>query len=338
METELISLIVPCYNVEAYLDDCLKSIEKQTYENFEVILVNDGSMDGTLDKILKFCKRFPKARFIDQKNQGVSMSRNNAVKASKGDYVCFCDADDVLHCDYLKTLYSAIKKFDADCSVVRYKWISENKKFFETKPLKDALKDTKSFSDKDEIMTEYFCGRFGFGPCNKLYKKQIFEKINKDFELFNGAMNYGEDAEFNTRYFEKINKIVLVEERLYYYRQRKNGAIYGKFNEKKLAVFNWIDTGKSLDKTIYKNAQNYILAREAMLSLEMLYRIKHSDYKNSEKIKELYLRFKQNKKYVIRGKKMPWYLRISMPLVPLYLKISLGRRMRTPKNKKTLSV
>ena len=55
METELISLIVPCYNVEAYLDDCLKSIEKQTYENFEVILVNDGSTDGTLDKILKFC-------------------------------------------------------------------------------------------------------------------------------------------------------------------------------------------------------------------------------------------------------------------------------------------
>lgn len=327
MKDVLISVVVPCYNVSKYLGDCFKSISDQTYKNFEIIFVNDGSTDDTLEKIKAFCSENKFAHFIDQKNQGVSVARNNGVKASKGEFVCFLDADDFWHCDALRNMHKALTESNADCAVMRYKWVSDSQKYIKTKSSKnEKLIKTKIYEDKDMIMSYFFSGKFGFGPWNKLYKKQVFKLLNEDNNLFDKEMSYGEDAEFNTRYFDKTNKVAYINEKLYFYRQRKGGAIYSKFNTKKLSIFKWIETANNLDKDIYIETQNYIKAREAMINLEMLFRIINSEYSDLDIIQKLYFGFCDNKKYISKSKNFPSYLKFSAPMVPLYLKMALGKR------------
>ena len=117
----MISLIVPVYNVEEYLEECLESIRKQTYQDIEVILVNDGSTDGSKAICKHFCQTDKRFRLINQKNQGQSVARNHGVKESLGEYIMFVDSDDVIKANILDVLLSYMKA-DVDlveCSLVR---------------------------------------------------------------------------------------------------------------------------------------------------------------------------------------------------------------------------
>ena len=100
----MISVIVPVYNVEEYLDECLESISHQTYTDIEVILVNDGSTDGSREICERYCQQDPRFHLINQENQGQSVARNNGVAVSKGEFVTFVDSDDILRVDLLNQL------------------------------------------------------------------------------------------------------------------------------------------------------------------------------------------------------------------------------------------
>ena len=102
----MISVIVPVYNVEEYLEECLDSIQCQTYSNIEVILVNDGSTDHSQEICERYCKQDPRFRLINQENQGQSVARNNGVAASTGELITFVDSDDVVSAKYLGNLYA----------------------------------------------------------------------------------------------------------------------------------------------------------------------------------------------------------------------------------------
>ena len=102
----MISIIVPVYNSEKYLDECLRSIQKQSYSNFEVICVNDGSPDNSADICQRFVDKDKRFRLINQENGGVSSARNRALKEAKGEYVCFVDSDDVIDLLKIWTLVS----------------------------------------------------------------------------------------------------------------------------------------------------------------------------------------------------------------------------------------
>ena len=118
-----VSLIISVYNVETYIDQCMKSIVSQTFRNFEAILINDGSSDGSRNKCLEWAKLDGRIRFYDQDNYGVSPSRNKGVALSRGKYIGFVDPDDWLEPDYVKSLYRAITEDDTDiaeCDIYRY--------------------------------------------------------------------------------------------------------------------------------------------------------------------------------------------------------------------------
>ena len=125
MEKELISVIVPCYNVSNFIEDCYISLKNQTYENFEVIFVNDGSKDDTLQKIKTYCEDNARFRYVDQENKGLSGARNTGIAESKGKYLCFIDSDDAVSPRFLENMYFAIKRTDADFATCTRKFTKE---------------------------------------------------------------------------------------------------------------------------------------------------------------------------------------------------------------------
>ncbi|MCR5506573.1 MAG: glycosyltransferase, partial [bacterium] len=109
-----ISVIIPVYNVELYLSQCLESIINQTYKNLEIILVNDGSKDSSIDICKAYVKKDKRIKYIYQKNMGLSASRNTGIKNATGDYIHFIDSDDYIPLDYYEKMISALGNSDAD--------------------------------------------------------------------------------------------------------------------------------------------------------------------------------------------------------------------------------
>ena len=123
-----ISIIVPIYNVSYYLDNCIESITKQTYSNLEIILVNDGSTDNSNDICQKWEKIDKRITYINQKNSGVSVARNNGIKKATGKYISFVDGDDYLEINFIKTLYNFTVKNNVDVSICDYYLITNQGK------------------------------------------------------------------------------------------------------------------------------------------------------------------------------------------------------------------
>ena len=144
---ELISIIVPIYNVELFLEKCLTSLVHQTYENTEIILVDDGSTDNSLYIANKFKEKYPNIKLFHKKNEGLGLTRNYGLKYANGEYIVFVDSDDYLDVSFCETMYSNLKKHDLDyikCGFYRFdKEISDVKKypemFFEGDEIKEEL-------------------------------------------------------------------------------------------------------------------------------------------------------------------------------------------------------
>lgn len=214
----IITIIVPVYNTEQYLTKCLDSIVSQTFTDFEVLLIDDGSTDGSGE----ICDRYSQSdsRFIaiHQSNQGVSASRNNGLKQARGSYIAFVDSDDYVHPQMLELLYMAIRQGDYDFSMACYQLVVESESVEYQKIVSPRLRELSS--------KEATCGLFGYSGedlkyivCwNKLYDKRLLEVVR-----FSG-FKVSEDLLFNVEVFGKASKAVEVECNLYYYVQRGTSA------------------------------------------------------------------------------------------------------------------
>ncbi len=312
-----ISVIIPCYNAQNRLADCFKSLENQTYKNFEVIFVNDGSTDKTLDVIKEFCKKGENRFFVDKKNGGVSSARNAGLAKTNGKFVYFADDDDLLAPNLMEVLNE--QKGKADCLVFGSVWVKENFKYEKIKVKQGKKKQMES--DKDKIMSLLYSGNLGYTLWNKMFKMDIIKQVANFPRVMNEKSSYGEDIEFNTKYLEKADNILIIDDKLYYYKRRKGSGVRSKFNENKLSVFNGLDYADGLNENIYKQAKNYIKGQRAISSLEMLLKIWHSDFRDKEKIKKLCLDYCANCKYVRKGKLYAWYLRFGIPAVKPFVKM-----------------
>ncbi len=205
----MISVIVPIYNVEKYLRKCLDSIVNQTYKNFEVIMVNDGSTDGSeeLAKQYLIDNRF---RLFNQSNQGQGAARNLGIDMSKGDFICFVDSDDYISTQYLENLWAALINNKADivqCGVQR---VWEDGRSANLHP--DSLK-YKEYSD---IKT--YIQAAAFSVCDKLFKKELFHGLR-----FPKGIKF-EDFALSPQVYERAKKIVFIPDLLYFYRWRKDST------------------------------------------------------------------------------------------------------------------
>ena len=223
-KTIMISVIVPIYNVEEYLEECLESIRNQTYTNIEVILVNDGSTDGSKEICERFCQQDNRFKLVTQENQGLSAARNRGVKESIGEYIMFVDSDDVVKYNIVEVLFFYMNS-DVDiveCQITR---------------CKDELVDNKSTSimfkgeSTEAILKSIEFKEVKFCAFTKLYRRELVEKV----PFLEGYIY--EDVYTGMNYLKYIRKMVVVDLKGYYYRVRPNSIMTKSFNEKNLDIF-----------------------------------------------------------------------------------------------------
>ncbi len=214
--TELISVIVPVYNVEDYLYDCLSSIGNQSYKNLEIILVDDGSTDASGKICDDFAERDSRVKVIHQSNQGLWAARNTGQDYSSGTYLFFPDSDDYLDKDIVHFLYEAInmngKKYALSlCHDKKFRKLSEI--VVENTAPRFSLLSRETLL-KHLLLHDQYTSYSVPNQWNKLYRVSSLKGMH--------SRNYerGQDRDFQMRFFLEINEAVLVEKTLYYWRQR----------------------------------------------------------------------------------------------------------------------
>lgn len=325
----MISIIIPCYNAEKYLEDCIASIEKQAYKNFEAIFINDGSEDDTLKILNDACKKNENFKIIDQKNAGVSVARNNGVVAAQGEFICFVDADDLIAPNYLQQLIAVQRETDADVVCCKYSHINKN---FENKDIKikKNSKKIQIFEEKTEILSKFLTNnKFCYVVWNKLYRKTLLEKIEGFPNLLDSKIFYGEDLEFNFRCLLKGNKVAYISQSLYFYRILRNSAVRGKFKDKLLSVFDAHNKCMENSKE-FAQLHPYIRANICVSCVEMLFRMSKAKYENSKVIREVYSQMLENKKYLLTSKGQQWFKRL-IPLARPILRMKLAKHLKRKK-------
>ncbi|WP_413307033.1 glycosyltransferase [Bacillus sp. 1P10SD] len=222
-----ISIIVPVYNVESYIHACIDSILDQSFTDFELILVDDGSSDRSGFICDDFSEKDNRIIVIHKENGGQSSARNRGIDAAKGDYIGFIDSDDWIHRDMYKILYSYAIEKDAEitaCNLMQYDKNSESHLY--------SNNTTNQLFDKTSAMHElYLNERLTFSPCNKLYKKEIIQGLRfKEGYIL-------EDMDFAYKIIHQANKIYYTGQALYNYRFNEKSTMRKAFSKKRLDEF-----------------------------------------------------------------------------------------------------
>ena len=221
----MISVIIPVYNVENYLEECLKSIQNQTYTNIEVLLINDGSTDNSKRICEHYCEEDSRFHLISQTNQGQSVARNTGVVASTGEFIAFVDSDDVILPNYLETL---MQYMAADVDIVESKFTVHKKDFFTD----DFEKRTILFEGNSiEAVKAVPRHILSVNPVTKLYRRSIVESV----PYLEGVIF--EDIYSGVGMLKYIRKIVKIDYVGYYYRQHQSSTMHRTFTEKNLDIF-----------------------------------------------------------------------------------------------------
>ena len=224
----MISVIIPIYNIQEYMADSVKSIMLQTYKDIEIILVDDGSTDGSGELCDKYADRDSRIRVIHKLNGGLSSSRNAGIDIAKGDYIIFLDGDDYLALNAIEYIYEIQKKTNAD--IVQYGYIETEQRYreeyIEEIGVYELITDKKKFYEK-----LYELGGEAASACTKLYKRKLFDK----FRFKEGILH--EDEQLITRQLEAVESIAYIPEKPYYYVMRSGSIIRSDFNMKRLDFF-----------------------------------------------------------------------------------------------------
>ena len=212
----MISVIVPVFNIENYVGRCIESLLNQDYANMEIIVVNDGSTDGTGSIIDKFAKLDNRVVALHKKNGGVSSARNMALGIAGGDYIGFVDGDDMVDCDMYAFLIGNMLKYDADISVCGYRNIYQDQNINTNNTGK-----TKIFDNIQGIKSLLEDNKFKPFMMNKLYRAELLKDIRLD-----ETIRAGEDLLFNFHAFSKARRSVFVDEAKYNYLRRADSTIF----------------------------------------------------------------------------------------------------------------
>lgn len=228
MKNELISIIIPAYNIDKYIGKCLDSVLNQTYSNIEVIIVNDGSTDKTKDIIDKYVLKDKRIIAIHKENGGVSSARLRGIQVSHGDYIGFVDGDDYIEPNMYEKLYDNAKKYQADISHCGYQMVFHNRidRYYGTGKLvlQNHISGLKDLLEGKMIEP---------GLCNKLYHRNIVnEFIEKN--CLDTSIKNNEDLLMNYYLFNESKKSVFEDVCLYHYQVRANSAAFSKLNIYKL--------------------------------------------------------------------------------------------------------
>ena len=243
--TDKVSVIVPVYNVEKYLDECVHSIICQSYSNLEIILVDDGSSDTSGQKCDKYKEIDNRIKVIHKRNGGLSDARNAGIEIASGEYISFIDSDDYVSKIFIESLVNKVN--NTDCKVCALMWQKEfwdgaqNEVNLETN-LQKIVYEKKRANDALELMLYQ---QIPTGAPFKLYHRSVFEKIRFPVGY------YYEDVATTYKTFEETSSVVIITGDLYAYRKRKTSIIRQPFSDKKfcaLKIYEEITNDKTINE------------------------------------------------------------------------------------------
>lgn len=313
----LISLIIPCYNAEKTLEKCLHSVIQQSYINLEIIIVDDGSTDGTSKIYEKFQIKDERIKIIKQDNYGVSKARNKGVKAAKGQYICFVDSDDWVEKDYCLELYNLLVFENADISIIEASYEDEAGKVIFNRPFsKDKVFDGRRaliLLLEDEVIQSH--------PWGKLYKANFLKNVS-----FPENLKCFEDYSTLFKIFDKAVKVVRSNKKLYHYIQHEDSLSHNL--SPKTAYYFYlaiIDVFKFCQNTPQLKNQENITKNIIKKLLMVLKRILRNTPKEEMQLEKEKIRqsFKSFLKYHIKdiGVEYWLYLRLYYYYPNLYAKL-----------------
>ena len=254
----MISIVIPVYNVEKYLTDCLDSIVNQTFQDWEVIMVNDGSSDRSAEICKKYREKDKRFYLLEQCNKGVSAARNSGIELCKGEYVFFMDADDTILDNTLSDLYDVINNTNSDIVSFQYQKIQHQEDIAE-----QSLPDEYQLLSKEQALKLFLDEQLiGISMCTKLVKRSVIEGIQ--FEVGRAS---NEDKYFLFKTLLSAKRVVVLPTRYYCYWTRENSATTKPFDAR------WFD-GYYFAKKIY----DYICEKMPELEPDARYQLLSSCY------------------------------------------------------------
>ena len=305
------SFIVPVYNTEKYLDKCLDSLVKQTLKDFEIIIVNDGSTDNSIQIINKYQEKYSNIKLINQNNQGLSMARNNGVKKSEGEYLIFIDSDDYVELDLLKQIDKDIEEAD----ILRFQIYEEDEEYQKKAKVEELSFDIVDGKTAIKLITNY---KYVEPAWCYVYKKEFYIKNKFSFK----KSVYHEDFGLIPYIIYKADKVKSINYAGYHYITR-SGSIMNSYSYDKTIkkAFDMLEQYKDLRSKVElkkENLDNYFLSYIANCAV-----VKAKTLKGKEK-KEYIQDLKQIKAYddILVNSFMRKIKKIILKLSPnLYLKV-----------------
>lgn len=218
---KLISIIIPAYNVDKWVGKCLNSVMNQSYSNLEIIVIDDGSDDDTNIICTRMAEKDKRITLIHQENKGVSEARNEGIRRSCGEYICFVDADDYIDPDYIKVLSDLIDNNHVQLSICGY--VEEDEKGRINRTLKGKTGVQKSLTILESL---FFHDEIGRSLWNKMFDNRL---IKQQALLFSADFMVGEDMFFLIQYLTLIEKSALSDQIGYHYILREQSAMQKKY-------------------------------------------------------------------------------------------------------------
>ena len=266
---ELISVIVPVYNTEKYLVECVESLRKQTYSNIEIILVDDGSTDASIEICDEFAEKDSRVKVFHKKNEGVAVARNFGIQQSNGQYVVIVDSDDVAVDRMIEVLYTQIKENDADIAVGNYYIYDETDGNFYYYIIDDdycvEVLSSQELIDRQAGAWQWNSSAF-IVTVAKLYKRDLFEDVS-----FTHGRRFDDEASTH-RLFLRSKKTVFINDNLYLYRRRSGSIMRTDFD------LSWV---RDLVEVFSKKISDFVLAGLDVSVMRIRFVNLLKDYKQS---------------------------------------------------------
>lgn len=241
-----VSVLIPAYNVEKYIGECLESVCNQTYRDLQIVVIDDGSKDSTFSILSAFAKKDNRIEIISRRNMGVAQTRNELLDRAKGEFVLFVDSDDWIEPEMISTLLNLSKEYSVDLTMCRN---------CADKPDNTRPDSSSMVWEKNEILNKFVEHRELTGSLwNKLIKRSLFDGIR-----FQRGISYGEDAIVMWDILNKIDKMVYTPREYYHYRMNDNSISHQVLSESKmsvLTVWEYISSkAMALDRILGNNAR-----------------------------------------------------------------------------------
>ena len=289
MSTPCISVIVPVYNTEKFLHQCIDSILKQTFNDFELILIDDGSTDYSGTICDEYAIKDSRIKIFHQENQGVSAARNVGIDNAQGEYITFVDSDDYIINYALEILYKDIVNFDADISCV-----AEGKTF---SSVIEAMNNSKHkiWRDVESIRNSLLDNGYTYSSCRKLYKKDFIGDIR-----FENGRKIHEDSFFVFCCLFKKPVVVLRNANIYYYRNNPESASHSDFSDKFFDILYFANKKKEMIDISFpefKSESNNMVIKANMALLEIYLKANERVY--NKDIRDCIKTIKKLKKYFV---------------------------------------